>query len=253
MIVNMQSGGVVPERIIDAQTITPGTAEQVISAGTYLRGNLTIAGDADLIPANIKEDKNIFGVQGTPGGSGANVWSKCNAAQATCNIKIGAPTGADTTVFPIILTGEESIFKFDDLVGQSFSLTDDTFSYSINIISTTQAEVYRVGDLLGTYTIIYNESAKTFYLNRLSFGTTVRIISNINLTITGLAKTLLKFVVDDDISAYPNGAVHTDGYYYELLAQVTSANAASLSDTALMTVQQDYRDTIETEVSNANA
>ena len=81
----------------------------------------------------------------------------------------------------------------------------------------------------------------------------MRIISNINLTITGLAKTLLKFVVDDDISAYPNGAVHTDGYYYELLAQVTSANAASLSDTALMTVQQDYRDTIETEVSNANA
>ena len=66
-------------------------------------------------------------------------------------------------------------------------------------------------------------------------------------------KTLLEFVIDDDSTAYPNGAVHTDGYYYELLGQVSSANVMSLSDNALATVQQDYRDTIETEVSNANA
>ena len=75
MIINMQSGGVVPERILDAQTITPSTENQVIAAGSYLRGALTVLGDADLIPANIKEGVNIFGVDGTPQ-IGLNVWRK---------------------------------------------------------------------------------------------------------------------------------------------------------------------------------
>lgn len=65
MIINMQSGGVVPERIIDAQTIIPGIADQVMAAGTYLRGAQTIKGDADLIPGNIKDGVNLFGVLGT--------------------------------------------------------------------------------------------------------------------------------------------------------------------------------------------
>ena len=57
------------------------------------------------------------------------------------------------------------------------------------------------------------------------------------------------FVVDNDSNAYPNGAVHTDGYYYELLASVPSTNAMSLSDNALAVVQQDYRNQIITEVN----
>ena len=65
MIFNMQSGGVVPDQYLEEQTITPGIADQVINAGTYLRGALTILGDPDLIPANIKEGVNIFGVDGT--------------------------------------------------------------------------------------------------------------------------------------------------------------------------------------------
>lgn len=65
MIFNMQSGGVVPSQYLDEQTITPGTADLVISAETYLRGDLTIAGDADLIPENIKKGVNLFGITGT--------------------------------------------------------------------------------------------------------------------------------------------------------------------------------------------
>lgn len=48
-----------------AATITPGTSSQEIAAGTYLTGKQTIAGDADLIGANIVSGKNIFGVAGT--------------------------------------------------------------------------------------------------------------------------------------------------------------------------------------------
>lgn len=62
---------------------------------------------------------------------------------------------------------------------------------------------------------------------------------------------LLGFVVDDDPSAYPNGAVHTDGYYYELLGQATSANVMSLSANAIETVQSAYREQIESEVSQS--
>ena len=48
-----------------AATITPGTTDQTIAAGTYLSGAQTIAGDTDLVAANIKQDVGIFGVTGT--------------------------------------------------------------------------------------------------------------------------------------------------------------------------------------------
>lgn len=49
----------------DAQTIIPGTTAQEIAAGIYLSGKQTIAGDADLVAANIKKDIDIFGITGT--------------------------------------------------------------------------------------------------------------------------------------------------------------------------------------------
>ena len=47
-----------------AATITPGTTNQTIAAGTYLTGAQTIAGDADLVAGNIKSGVQIFGVTG---------------------------------------------------------------------------------------------------------------------------------------------------------------------------------------------
>lgn len=46
-------------------TITPGTTNQEINAGTYIIGKQTILGDADLIASNIKKNVEIFGVTGT--------------------------------------------------------------------------------------------------------------------------------------------------------------------------------------------
>lgn len=48
-----------------AQTYTPGTTDQAISANQYLTGAQTILGDADLVASNIKKDVEIFGVTGT--------------------------------------------------------------------------------------------------------------------------------------------------------------------------------------------
>lgn len=47
-----------------AATYTPGTANQVIAANQFLTGAQTILGDADLVAANIRSGKNIFGVAG---------------------------------------------------------------------------------------------------------------------------------------------------------------------------------------------
>ena len=48
-----------------AATITPGTSDQEIAAGTYLTGKQTIAGDSDLVSANIVYGKSIFNVNGS--------------------------------------------------------------------------------------------------------------------------------------------------------------------------------------------
>ena len=49
-------------------TYTPSTTDQVISAGSYLGGNITIKGDPNFKPENIASGKTMFGVTGTGGG-----------------------------------------------------------------------------------------------------------------------------------------------------------------------------------------
>ena len=48
-----------------AATITPGTTNQEIAAGTYLTGKQTIAGDANLKSSNIVAGVSIFNTQGS--------------------------------------------------------------------------------------------------------------------------------------------------------------------------------------------
>ena len=53
-----------------ATTYTPTTTNQTIASGTYLTGTQTIAGDANLVAANIASGVTIFGVTGTHSGGG---------------------------------------------------------------------------------------------------------------------------------------------------------------------------------------
>ena len=49
-----------------AKTITPSTTSQIaVSSGYYTGGNITVAGDSNLVAGNIKSGISIFGVSGT--------------------------------------------------------------------------------------------------------------------------------------------------------------------------------------------
>lgn len=83
-----------------AETITPGTENQTITANQYLTGAQTIKGDGNLSAGNIKKGVSIFGVAGTYAGSGGS----------GSNIKTGSFTGAGTEA--VIETGLSSISVF---------------------------------------------------------------------------------------------------------------------------------------------
>jgi hypothetical protein len=71
-----------------AKTYTPSTSNQTIPAGTYLTGKATIAGDADLIAANIIKGKNIFNVAGTAAG----IWGVPDTFYGFTAVKSGSFT-----------------------------------------------------------------------------------------------------------------------------------------------------------------
>lgn len=52
------------------KTVTPSTSQQTaVASGRYTTGTVYVAGDSDLVAANIKKGVNIFGVAGTYEGS----------------------------------------------------------------------------------------------------------------------------------------------------------------------------------------
>lgn len=53
---------------ISSATYIPSLIDQEVAGNGYLNGNITIKGDGNLIPANIKNGVTIFGVTGTHGG-----------------------------------------------------------------------------------------------------------------------------------------------------------------------------------------
>ena len=76
-----------------AKTITPGTSNKTaIAAGTYASGAVTVAGDTDLIPTNIKSGVNIFGITGTYTGSsssaGTNVSGTFNSPSGSTYLRV---------------------------------------------------------------------------------------------------------------------------------------------------------------------
>ena len=82
-----------------AVNITPGTTSQTIAAG-YHNGLGTVAGDADLVAANIVNGVNVFGVVGTALGPAplATGQAQCDQGAGTLGACPGSPAGQDGAV-----------------------------------------------------------------------------------------------------------------------------------------------------------
>lgn len=192
------------------------------------------------------------------GGSGKNygpyVWRKRLLQTTTCRVYATVESRTNyTQTYKINLEGDTSIFTFEKIIGKKISriTNSNTGGYEDFIItSKTQATGTDGNGNSSTKTATWNESTMTYQINA-SWTTKQPISDLMDTTISNTVTLAETFIVNDNPSAYPNNGYHTDGYYYELIASTASANVMSLSDGALDTVQQDYRDQIETEVSNA--
>lgn len=255
MIINMTSGGVVPERILDAQTITPSTEDQVIEEGTYLREPIIILGDEDFIPENIPADTNLFGLQGTrPPDHGLNVWERGNyGGNRPYSIRfqfisqIGTGDANKIQVIPTGIGIEEvtlSMLANFYLFGNQSSGDKAYFNSNGTQITRYHDNVY-----VSNGTCSYNPSTGILTTQHV----VLQDASVATNTLTGeLPPEYITqdFIVSDNPAAYPSNGQKGE-YYYKLLASVSSANVMSLTNDALDTVQQDYRNRVETEVSNA--
>ena len=133
-----------PKLTKGAATITPGTTNQTISAGTYCAGAQVIKGDANLISANIKSGVSIFGVGGSYKGEGGGSGSSIEGIQLSDDIVstaagyIGytyvAPDGGVGSVF-------QSLSYFPSTKKYHYSFNSDMLPFGSHIIVITDGSV----------------------------------------------------------------------------------------------------------------
>ena len=96
--VGLKKSGTIPSK--SAQTYTPKSTAQTISAGQYLSGTQTIAGDSNLVANNIKSGVSIFGVNGTfAGGVQINTRQIQVVNNSSMNIDVYYPSGTKSNFY----------------------------------------------------------------------------------------------------------------------------------------------------------
>ena len=201
-----------PKVNLDATTITPGIENQVISSGTYLNGDLTVLGDADLVADNIKDGVNIFGVDGSFDNShGEYVWKKL-----TKPIMV---TFVQTSYNPITLTVSSSNIDLGTVdeswfVGIKCSYSWATAVYAFEFMENNVFVIWTADGKSHLYegTYSYNPSNKTITTDINTSGS-----FGINSSATK-QENFLDFVVSDSPTAYPDGG-EQGGYWYEKVVE----------------------------------
>lgn len=191
---------------------------------------------------------------GVGSAEGLNVWSKHiylpEVTFTNPSLKLTAPSSSGKAC--LISDENFDLMRVNDYL-TFFDGFKSTSSIVNNLVNTgtylkwTNATVYA---RLGKFDPVNKQFTLSF--DSSTFNNMVRtFVFDGDKTISASGGDIVGFVVNDDPNAYPNGAVHTDGYWYELLGQVASANVMSLSNNALETVQSDYREQIVSEVSQS--
>ena len=144
---------------LTAQTITPGVSDQVIAAGRYLTGEVTVSGDSNLVSSNIKSGVTIFGVSGTAqtsksyggySGAGDLCWSvQSNGITLTIpeNHTFGELTSMGLQVYVRDTNGDQVTFAIIKLgIGSSIkyfvSTAGSISSKMVSNISSSQKTIF---------------------------------------------------------------------------------------------------------------
>lgn len=140
-----------------AATITPGTSDKTaVAANKWTTGAVTVAGDADLVAANIKSGVNIFGVDGslTPGVDTSDATAAAGdiASGKTAYVASGKVLGNVTTVesggsFNVTNFGTAATKQFDNstMIGVSAAMPAARLLRSGSTVS-----IYAYGSNFGT-------------------------------------------------------------------------------------------------------
>ena len=183
----------------DAQTITPGTADQTIASGKYLSGAQTIKGDANLLSENIKNGISIFGVDGSyigedsSVGNGKYIWAKYDR-------KIGWKETKENTGSTTLPDGFTTTTKYT-----SRTITEDGY-YSLSSSSINLSEYY-----LPTNT--KNGEAKKILYKPYMSNYQIWTLSDEQVELDERGDNLIEYISSDTSDTYPDSGV-VDGYYY---------------------------------------
>ena len=196
-----------------ATTYTPTTSNQTIAAGTYCSGAQTIAGDADLVSANIKSGANIFGVAGS-----ASVVDTSDATAKVSDMVDGVTA---------YVNGEKVTGNVPEVA--SSNVLSTTYSYVDNFIDST---VMNVRGIVPSDTLCRSSSVVNVPVPASVFGdaTAADVVSgktftsSAGLMVTGTAETAS---IEVEELSLVNGGFYgdqnivishadTSGYYYNV-------------------------------------
>lgn len=110
-------------KIYTGGTVTPGTEEKEIApAGAILAGPISIAGDENLLPENIKKGVSIFGVDGANDGAGYEISLGKNIDDG------GSVSGGGTATEGMIVTVKANPDKENDYIFDGWNEGDSLVS-----------------------------------------------------------------------------------------------------------------------------
>lgn len=203
-----------------AKTVTPSALQQIVTPDTdKLLNKVTVAGDSDLVAGNIKKGVNLFGVNGTfDNSTGLYVWKKYTLNSEEVVNSYASPY---TTPIPV---GDSLQVYFSS----AYSIDVDTREYVLSGVDGTDeidAGEYRDYSYLYFFTLASNTSAfmfrctNNFDIKADAQNAVIDVADGTDVIVytIGAKGNFVDYVVSDDENAYPDGAAHSDGYYYERL------------------------------------
>lgn len=108
-----------------AKTVTPTTSNQTaVAKGRYTTGAVTVKGDANLIPENIKSGVSIFGVTGAYEGSGGSSIGTCTVVLDMSSIGAYGNTQHTEVFYTQLQDGIWTNYEIIDSSVETYTLTD---------------------------------------------------------------------------------------------------------------------------------